>query len=96
MLLSLLDNILYISGSVGVLWTGLWLLLAANNPASHPRITAVEKLYIIDSISQGKKNTVKKTNKHNLPIHYKLYYQHLLCFVVLYQHDFFSIYACLK
>ena len=48
-----------ISGSFGVLWTGLWLLLVTNNPASHPRITAVEKSYIRDNIRHGEKNTVQ-------------------------------------
>ena len=48
-----------ISGSLGVLWTGLWLLLVTNNPASHPRITEAEKIYIRDSISHKEKNTVQ-------------------------------------
>ena len=48
-----------ISGSFGVLWTGLWLLLVTNNPASHPRITAVEKSYIRDNIRHGEKHTVQ-------------------------------------
>lgn len=48
------------SGCVGIVWTILWMLTVANNPASHPRITPAEQFYIIDSISHGKKKTVSE------------------------------------
>ncbi|XP_053384723.1 uncharacterized transporter slc-17.2-like [Mercenaria mercenaria] len=53
-------SIFYVTGSAGVLWTIAWLLLSADNPSSHPRITTAEKNYITESISHGKKKTYTK------------------------------------
>ncbi|KAG8226712.1 hypothetical protein J437_LFUL005529, partial [Ladona fulva] len=38
--------VFYVTGSIGVLWCGIWWLLAFDSPASHPRISQAELLYI--------------------------------------------------
>ena len=44
-------------GIFGVVWFVLWMVVVADSPGQHPRITEVEKNYIQDSI--GGKNTEK-------------------------------------
>lgn len=38
--------VFYVTGTIGVLWCGIWWLLAFDSPASHPRISQAERLYI--------------------------------------------------
>ena len=38
------------TGSIGVLWFLLWLLLGFDSPATHPRISEKERKYIEASI----------------------------------------------
>ncbi|XP_071438894.1 sialin isoform X2 [Hetaerina americana] len=38
--------VFYVTGSIGVLWCGVWWLLAYDSPAVHPRISPAERAYI--------------------------------------------------
>ncbi|XP_066993793.2 vesicular glutamate transporter 3 [Anabrus simplex] len=42
--------VFYVTGSLGVLWCLMWLLLAFDTPALHPRITTTERNYIENSV----------------------------------------------
>lgn len=44
-------SVFYTTGSIGVLWCGIWYLLAFDSPEMHPRISLREQQYI-------KENTV--------------------------------------
>lgn len=43
-------SVYYFSGGAGIIWALTWWKLGANNPASHPNISADEYLYIISSL----------------------------------------------
>ncbi|CAI4232383.1 unnamed protein product [Auanema sp. JU1783] len=49
-------SIFYILGFAGVFWCAAWMYMTSDRPATHPRISAEEKNYIIESIeaSTGK------------------------------------------
>ncbi|KAF8357979.1 slc-17.2 [Pristionchus pacificus] len=53
-------SIFYLLGLVGVLWCAVWMYMAADRPANHPRISAAEKNYIIAS----QEATMGKTSAH--------------------------------
>ncbi|GMR44118.1 hypothetical protein PMAYCL1PPCAC_14313, partial [Pristionchus mayeri] len=42
-------SIFYLLGLIGVLWCAVWMWMAADRPANHPRISAEERAYIITS-----------------------------------------------
>ncbi|XP_039292836.1 LOW QUALITY PROTEIN: putative inorganic phosphate cotransporter [Nilaparvata lugens] len=44
--------IFYASGGMGIIWTILWYLLAANSPDSHKSISQEEKLYIKSKLTE--------------------------------------------
>lgn len=56
-----LPSSLFLTGSIGILWFILWALLANSTPATHPRISAVEKQYIESSLAL--ENTTAKVKK---------------------------------
>ena len=43
---------MYDTGSLGVVWFVLWVLLAHSSPASHPRISPAERKYIESSLEE--------------------------------------------
>lgn len=43
-------SIFYIIGAFGVLWCGAWWYVSSDKPATHPRISAEEKQYIVTSV----------------------------------------------
>ncbi len=44
------DELMFV-GSVGVLWSVFWFFLGFSSPATHPRISKAERLYIESSIA---------------------------------------------
>ena len=48
----------YFSGSYGVVWFVLWMILTADTPESHPRISKIERQYIQESLRGQTNNTV--------------------------------------
>lgn len=55
-------TLLYSVGAIGILWYGFWLVLAYSSPATHPRISHSEKIYIEKSIAEAKR--VSETKEH--------------------------------
>jgi hypothetical protein len=49
------DNFLFASGAFGVVWFVLWMVIAYNEPSTHPRISDVERDYIEQSIGGTRK-----------------------------------------
>ena len=46
-------------GATGILWLFLWFLVGYSSPATHPRISDKERLYIEESIAaQGQEDEV--------------------------------------
>ena len=41
---------------LGILWFIIWMIFAHEKPANHPRISEMERDYIISSISSGQGN----------------------------------------
>lgn len=44
-------SIFYVLGGAGVVWTALWMRVAADSPKTHNRIHETERKYIVESIS---------------------------------------------
>ncbi|KAK3802945.1 hypothetical protein RRG08_051701 [Elysia crispata] len=45
-------SVFYLFGTLGVLWTICWMVFVHDSPASHPRISEVERTYIEGSIGK--------------------------------------------
>ena len=63
-------------GMLGILWFVIWMIFAHEKPANHPRISKIERDYIISSIGSGQDNK-KKVWQISVVL---LYYQSV-CFV---------------
>ena len=63
-------------GMLGILWFIIWMIFVHDKPANHPRISEMERDYIISSISYGQDNK-KRVWQINVV---SLYYQSV-CFV---------------
>ena len=63
-------------GMLGILWFIIWMIFVHDKPANHPRISEMERDYIISSISFGQDNK-KRVWQINVV---SLYYQSV-CFV---------------
>jgi len=44
------ESVFYIEGGACFVWLLLWILLAADNPSKHPRISKAEREYIVSSL----------------------------------------------
>ena len=51
------ESIFYVWGGVGLIWCILWIILIANSPSDHPRISFAEKGYIEENTP---KNSISK------------------------------------
>lgn len=59
-------SIFYVTGLCGLLWAVVWLLLGADTPDTHPRISTQEKLYIKAAlVGVSHNNSVNKRYAHN-------------------------------
>ncbi|XP_013378690.1 sialin isoform X2 [Lingula anatina] len=56
-------SIFYILGLLGVIWCILWLILVSNSPADHPRISAIERDFILQSL-KGQMDHKDKKHTH--------------------------------
>lgn len=52
-------SVFYVTGAVGLVWSICWFLLIFDSPATHPRISVEERVYIESKIAEGTGNTQK-------------------------------------
>ncbi|KAL8615137.1 hypothetical protein ACOMHN_054506 [Nucella lapillus] len=55
-------SIFYVLGSLTLVWVVLWMFMTSNTPAEHPRISDVERRYIISSLSKVAQSDESKKN----------------------------------
>ena len=55
------------SGGVGIVWFVLWLFVAFDSPAKHPRVSTEERIYIESSIEAD------NVGKHNQKVNQRSY-----------------------
>ena len=58
---------LSIVGCYGVVWLILWFTLVAETPATHPRISAVEKQYINQTVGSGRTTADERRKVRHQP-----------------------------
>ena len=60
----LYSSVLY-TGAAGIVWFVFWLFLAYSSPASHPRISHAERVYIETSIAEASMTSNKNEQVSN-------------------------------
>lgn len=55
-------SIFYVTGSVALVWSILWMALVSEDPKSHPRISEIERDYIVASLETREEVVEKKVH----------------------------------
>ncbi|XP_077967299.1 sialin-like isoform X2 [Styela clava] len=61
------QSVFYVTGSIGCVWSLLWLILIYDSPSEHPRILEEERNFIQDSLGHNRDGKSQKERSRPVP-----------------------------